>query len=311
MPTDALLATRFLRHLTLAAPPAPGRRAHVAAASGLACLGSRLYVVADDELHLATFRLGGVEPGRLVKLYAGELPSAAAERKRRKPDLEALTTLPGGGARLLAVPSGSRPARRCGALLDVSSKPQAGDESRVRPIDFSALYERLAAELSDLNIEGACVVGDALWLLQRACSPNSVNAVIQLDGRLVERRLGTGALTADTLRTIIPCELGALSGVALGFTDATPLPDGTVLYAAAAEATDNAYDDGEVLGSVLGRLDAAGRPVGTPLAVDRPIKIEGLTQCEAGSTALAVTDADDPDVPSALYALDLSALLNR
>ena len=116
-----LLSLLKLRTLDLEAPSGAGRPLHLSAASGLVRAGAFLYVVADDELHLGVFRTGSSAPGRLIRLFHGELPQPPAERKAKKPDLEALTVLPAStdchyGA-LLAVASGSKPRRRRGVLL--------------------------------------------------------------------------------------------------------------------------------------------------------------------------------------------------
>src|ERR1044072_5392942 len=121
-----MIALTKLRDLDLAAGPAAGRPAHLSAASGLACINSFIYVVADDELHLGVFRNGHREPGHLIRLFDGELPDAKADRKRQKPDLEALTLLPACEGHphglLLALGSGSTPNRRRGALLGLDAQ---------------------------------------------------------------------------------------------------------------------------------------------------------------------------------------------
>ncbi|HET8971987.1 MAG TPA: hypothetical protein VFN63_01745 [Pseudolabrys sp.] len=73
-----------VRQLDLSATT-PGRPLHLSAASGLACLNSFNYVVADDELHLGVFRTNSSEPGHLVRLFEGELPSCKVDRKKQKP----------------------------------------------------------------------------------------------------------------------------------------------------------------------------------------------------------------------------------
>ena len=90
-------------------------------------------------------------------------------------------------------------------------------------------------------------------------------------------------------------ELGFLDGVALGFTDASPMPfaesGGRMAFAAAAEDTDNAYDDGACAGSVVGVLEADGRVVCME-RVQGTHKIEGLVVTSSG--LLMVADPDDP-----------------
>src|SRR5687768_10258535 len=88
------IALRRLRTLDLAEPTAPGRPAHLAAASGLVLSGGAFHVVADDELHLGVFGADGSQPGKLVRAFPGELPEKRKARKREKPDGEAVVTLP-------------------------------------------------------------------------------------------------------------------------------------------------------------------------------------------------------------------------
>ena len=76
------------------APSQPGRPAHVSAASGLVRAGDHLYVIADDENHLAVFPATGTAPGRFVTIFASSLPLDAGKRKRVKPDFESLARLP-------------------------------------------------------------------------------------------------------------------------------------------------------------------------------------------------------------------------
>jgi hypothetical protein len=66
-----MIALTKIRELSLSATTA-GRPLYLSAASGLACLNSFNYVVADDELHLGVFRTNSSEPGHLVRLFDGE-----------------------------------------------------------------------------------------------------------------------------------------------------------------------------------------------------------------------------------------------
>ncbi len=109
-------------------------------------------------------------PGRLLRLFDGELPAAKAARKKQKPDLEAITQLPPFGnyphGALLALGSGSKQNRRRGALLRLDA---AAPSTARRACSMSrALFEELDRRFPALNIEGAVAIGDELRLLQRA-----------------------------------------------------------------------------------------------------------------------------------------------
>src|SRR6185436_10311064 len=85
---------REVRKLSLAPGAHPRRLSFLSAASGLVRVREKLYVIADDELHLGVFGVDGAEPLRLVRLLDGDLPASAKKRKARKPDFEALLLLP-------------------------------------------------------------------------------------------------------------------------------------------------------------------------------------------------------------------------
>src|SRR5215218_10191051 len=99
-----MIALTKIRELDLSAAPAAGRPLHLSAASGLACPGSFIYVVADDELHLGVFPAAGNEPGHLIRLLDGALAACKMTRKKQNPDLEALTLLPAFGDYPLGAP---------------------------------------------------------------------------------------------------------------------------------------------------------------------------------------------------------------
>jgi hypothetical protein len=270
-------------------------RLEVSAASGLVGIGEHLYVVADDELDLVVIDGHGRTLDR-VPLFPGQLPDEHHARKAHKPDLEALALLT--PDTLLALPSGSTAQRTRGAVvfgLDIT------------PVELGPLYAALLEELPDLNIEGAAVVGDALVLLQRGNGAAGDNAVVGLDLAGVRSAIDGGIpLGRDLIRAIVPVELGSLDGVPLGFTDASPLPDGRLLFVAAAEAGGSTYEDGAAVGSVLGLLDAAGA-VRARRRLATADKIEGLHAVVIGARLqlYLVADADDRAVRAPLYGVTL------
>ncbi|MDR7222872.1 DUF6929 family protein [Aminobacter aminovorans] len=304
-----MIALKKLRELTLTAAPSAGRPLHLSAASGLVCLGSAMYVVADDELHLGVFSTKDDRPGQLVLLFDGALPDEKVARKRHKPDLEALTSLPAfegfpHGA-LLAVGSGSRPNRRRGALLALDLS--GAITGAARGLDCSAILAPLADVFAEVNIEGAVVVGDELRLFQRGNKQHPDNAIIRYPlAAVIDVVTGT---RADALRpmTIDRFDLGHVDGVPLCFTDATALPGGDVVFSAVAEDTDDAFNDGACVGAAIGIVGNDGQ-LRFVRRLDRPYKIEGIHAELDGNRLdlLAVTDADDPDMAAALYAATIA-----
>jgi hypothetical protein len=71
-----------LRDLDLEEPSGSERPAHVSSASGVARRGDFVYVIGDDELSLAVFRLSQPGPGALRKALEGALPDDPNARAR-------------------------------------------------------------------------------------------------------------------------------------------------------------------------------------------------------------------------------------
>lgn len=297
-----------LRDLTLVAASDPQRPAYLSAASGLVRAGGHLYVIADDELHLGHFVMDDVMndpgPGELVRIFPGELPDKKRPRKKRKPDLEVLVRLPAfaqypHGA-LLALGSGSTRHRYRGVLVPLGSSGEVQGAPCI--LEASALYERLALEFDELNLEGAWLHGNELRVLQRGNKGNSPNAVIHLDLQPFLAALSTGdelpALQPLAIRTM---ELGHIDGVPLCFSDASALTDGRWLFTAVAEDTDSAYEDGACAGAAIGMADEQHRLLWVK-RVTPDYKIEGIEVIAQGNAAelLLVTDADDVSVPAEL-----------
>jgi hypothetical protein len=273
-----------------------GGPGHLSAASGLVRLDERLYVVADDEPAIAVFDSARPPlPGELILLDETPLPLDHVERKGVKPDLESLCLLPDDV--LFTLGSGATERRERGWLFS----PDSGDSAEV---SLGDLYAALRGELADLNIEGAAVAHDRLWLAQRGNGRDGENALVELQlaavlADLHERRtIDPGAILG--LRRY---ELGEVEGVALSFSDLCPLPDGRLLFCAVAEAGESTYLDGECLGAALGMLEAGG--VQSLELLTEPHKIEGVSLARQVDLLL-VGDADDPAEPAPLLAATIS-----
>src|SRR6516165_7483934 len=272
-------ATRMIgptkvRQLDLSATTS-GRPLHLSAASGLACINSFIYVVADDELHLGVFRADSSEPGHLIRLFEGELPACEVDRKKQKADFEALTLLPSYkdypyGA-LLAFGSGSRPNRRLGALLRLD--PQGAVRGSPQVVDCSPILASLDGEFPGLNIEGAVVSGAELRLFQRGNQRHSKNAIIRFQLSTFLDALSSEQTAAITPLAINTFDLGQIEGIPLCFTDAAALPDGTMVFTAVAEDTDDNYKDGACVGAAVGIVDED--ELQCLYRLERPYKVEG------------------------------------
>ncbi len=293
-------------------PTMADRPDYVFAASGLVKLGDKIFVVADDELHLAEFDLKDkTKPGKWYRMLPGNLPSKYKPRKKEKPDLEALTYLtpyqyaPHGA--LLAVPSMSKANRIEGVLLVLDKAGKISGEPL--PIDFSKLQEHLSIQFPGLNIEGITVDKETARLYQRGNRKQGQNAVIDFKAKDFLRDLhDTHTPKPKNIFSTKEFDLGKLDGQVLGFTDAVCLDEAHILFLAAAEDTDDAYKDGKCFGSVVGLMNANGSVKGI-LKLDGKQKFEGLCVRSRDKNQIElflVADTDDETKPSALYAVSVN-----
>lgn len=273
----------------------------VASASGVVRRGDYVYVIGDDMLQLAVFEIAANEPGSLLPALAGDLGDDATQRAEHKPDLEALTALPPfegaqhGG--LLGLGSGSGPERDRGF-----DRPFAADGSlagQPRTIDFHPVYEVLRREFdAEINIEGAAVFGECLWLFHRGNEGDGPSAVAEFTLTDLSRTLTDDQVVdRSELRSVRAYDLGEIDGVRVCFSDATALTSELICFTASAENS----DDGSIRGSVVGTIDAAG-DVHRLRTIDSRWKVEGLdATIDTGVISfLFVCDQDDPEAPSPL-----------
>jgi hypothetical protein len=300
------LELRRLRDLDLSEPPEDGKPPFIASASGIARRGNFSYVVGDDLLQLGVFELAGGGPGVARRVFAGDLPDAPAERKEQKPDLEGLTTLPpvegepNGG--LLGLGSGSNRDRDRGFYWSLAADGSLSGEPRT--IELQPVYDAMREELGgDINIEGAAVVGDRLWLFHRANKGKAPNTVAEFELGDLSRTLREDLVVdPDELAAVRAYELGGLDGVALCFSDATTLTNELVCFSASAEGE----QDGDIHGSVVGTIRADGS-VRRLRTIDPQWKVEGVhATIDTGVVDfLFVCDQDDPGAASPLLSASM------
>ncbi len=293
-------------------PSKQERPDYVFAASGLVKLGNKVYVVADDELNLAEFDLKDIEkPGKWFRMIPGDLPLGYKLRKKLKPDLEALVHLspsqyvPHGA--LLAVPSMSKENRIDGVLLKLDKNMQI--VGNPLPIDFTELYKHLVLQFPGLNIEGITVSKDVARLFHRGNRKQGQNAIIDIKASDFLRDLhDTHCPSPKNIICTKEFDLGKIEHSVLGFTDAIIIDNENTLFTAAAEDTDDAYKDGECLGSSLGLMNANGTVKGL-IRIEGKQKFEGLclnSRKDDQLEVLLTADTDDERHPSALYKTNVS-----
>jgi hypothetical protein len=291
----------------------------VRSASGLLCAGHRLAVIQDDANFVA---LADPATGQasVIALPAGEGGLRQFDdvrgNKHFKLDLESCVMLddPAGGETLVAFGSGSTAFRE--KIVVIRGIESNGPDVRV--VDASALYALLRAETgfagSELNVEGAALTDGALRLFNRGNgAPRDgllpVNATCDLAlSEFLAFIDDPSAAPPPPPRGVTQYDLGAISGLALTFTDAAEW-GGRVLYTAAAEASPDATRDGPVAGCAIGiihRGEARFAVVETTGGDRYAGKIEGiLPRAERPGHLWTVIDRDDPAAASELLEVEL------
>ena len=299
------LELQELRVLDLDQPPHGSREPHVSSASGVVRRGDFVYVIGDDMLALGVFRMSQPGPGTLRRVLPGDLPSDHDARSKVKPDLEALTVLPPfAGApygALLGLGSGSGEGRDSAFVCSLEADGALRGEPRV--VDLAPLYRLLNEHVEHLNVEGACVVGERLWLLHRGNHAETTNVVAELSlPAVMESLRGDLRIDVDELADVRSYDLGELDGIELTFSDATPVGHDLLVFTASAEAQGDAVTtDGEIRGSVVGTIGVDGH-VERMRTIDRRFKVEGVhATIDTGvMDFLFVCDQDDPAAASPL-----------
>jgi hypothetical protein len=271
----------------------------LSAASGLVAVGDQLYVVADDRDELGAFPRRGSGPGRLIAGIEREAaPEDPVERKAWKADLEALVAVPGGG--LLAMGSGSTPARRAGVHWPA---PSSTSPPRGRPRAPATRRSTPSCPTSTSRAPASRRAPRARPARQRRRGRRRARAV-----RVGSRPRGAAGrarpVPASALLAVHPVTgLGtAEDGTPLTLTDLTALPDGRLLATAVAEQGESTYLDGACVGAAVAVLRPDGRVEQVQPFTD-PWKVEGILAEPRGDGTVDLLMCVDPDDPDAIAPL--------
>ncbi|KGE14705.1 DUF6929 family protein [Sphingobacterium deserti] len=245
----------------------------IAAASGLIYKDNAIHVISDNSKLLYTYSIPQDKLTTTTLLSGNVLENIP---KKEKSDFEAITAIDG---QLYVFGSGS--AKNRNTLVKYNAKQGTKDS-----VDLGQVYEKLKADHSvaeqDFNIEGAVYYRDELWLFNRGNGPAKQNGVFILDKQTLAGK------------AFFHVSLPELEGVSTGFTDAT-LVDGKIYFIAAAEDSNSSYHDGEVKGTLIGRLDPKSRIVEYTKTLALGHKFEGIAPYRKTKKAIQFLLCEDPD----------------
>lgn len=257
----------------------------IGSASGIVSYDDSLFIISDNSSYLYEYQQ---KDSRLNKIALIENPSENTPKKE-KLDLEAITLK---GKKLHLVGSGSTEQRNKSISYHLESK-------KVKIKDISILYnnikEKLKISSDELNIEGVLFLEKDLLLFQRGNGAASKNGIIKV-----------GEDNQDVI--FFPIQLPKVKNVEFTFTDAILVKD-KIYFLAAAEDTNSTYNDGEVLGSIIGVIDSKSFKLEKTIQISDKHKFEGLALYKSSKKEiefLLCEDNDTEELNTTIYKIKLS-----
>ncbi len=239
----------------------------VPSGSGIVKSGDVYYVIGDDLPFLFTL---DKEFKVISKTRILDSVSTSDRRiiKSKKPDFESLEMI--GDSELIVFGSGSLSPQR-----DVFIRILLNDSMLIESYGIVEFYNSLRSLpiLNDfeLNIEATAFYNNQLYLFNR-----KKNLIIRFEYKeLLAHIKGEVAFPQPE---IWPFSLPKINGIESGFSGAATLKnEPKIIFTASVEDTDNAYDDGEILGSFIGMIDISNKNVSEVLNYCHiPFKIRKL-----------------------------------
>ncbi|HEY6144553.1 MAG TPA: hypothetical protein VIV55_14170 [Flavobacterium sp.] len=243
-------------------------------ASGLIYKDDSLFIISDSSSFLYEYH---IQKKQLSKINLSK-NSQENILKKDKLDFEAIALK---GNKLHLLGSGSTPKREKRMTYNLETK-------EVAEKDLSKLYQNLkqTASIADdeLNIEGALFYEEKWLLFQRGNGANSKNGIAILNNKL----------NKNSTIQFVPIQLPKIKEVETSFTDAILIND-KIYFLATAENTTSTYDDGEIFGSIIGRMNSKTFEIEFTQKITDTQKIEGLTLYKKTETEIQFLICEDND----------------
>lgn len=262
--------------------------AGIGSASGIVYKDNLVFIISDNSSFLYQYNL---EEKNLIKI---KLSENAQENipKKDKYDFEAICLK---GNTLYILGSGSTSKREKRISYDLETK-------EIKEKDITKLYQKLKSSAAvsddDLNIEGALFYNEKWHLFQRGNGANSKNGIFSI---------ANFSKKEETEPSFQSIQLPTIKHIETSFTDAILVED-KIYFLATAEDTTSTYDDGEILGSIIGQIDIQSMQIDFTLKISDTQKFEGLTlfnKTADKTEFLLCEDNDTEELKSSIYKLTL------
>lgn len=264
----------------------------ISAASGLVYNDNQIHLIADNSTNLYHYN---IEKELLYKTpLTKEGKGLDNIAKAEKPDYESITT---DGINYYIFGSGSKPNR-----INLVEVNQLTNEV-LSENDLDILYDSMKsfANLADedFNIEGVIYDNELWYFFNRGNGPKAANGIFVVKGENILN---------DFQITYTPIKLPKIQKVQSSFTDAVKVGE-KLYFLAAAEDGQSTYADGEIKGTLLGRIDLKKLKVEKTKVISETHKFEGITlyeQNNASTTFLLCEDPDNEDATTGIYKLTVT-----
>jgi hypothetical protein len=261
----------------------------IGSASGLIYKGDRIFVISDSSNALFAYNIG-TQSLETTSLDGNTVTNNIA--KKEKADYEAIASY---GDDFYLFGSGSTSNRNKMVHVNVQNKT-------IKTVDLSYLYSLMQSfgniQPEDFNIEGVVFTGEQWYFLQRGNGKSAQNGIFTVNGKTLE---------GDFTILYNEYKLPKIKGVRSSFTDAV-LVEGQLYFLACAEDSASTYNDGEVLGSIIGSIDLETMKIQKTLQISNQHKFEGLSlyQTNAGQLEFLLCEDNDTHVlESNIYKLSV------
>ena len=230
----------------------------IGSASGLIYKDNSLLIIGDNSGYLYEYQMDSQDLKR-HPLLENPIENTL---KKDKSDFEAITIF---GNSLYVFGSGSTEKRN--KMIEVNSS----DKKVIATNDLAGLYTVMqsfgAIKPEDFNIEGAIYTGERWFLLNRGNGGSHKNVLFTIEGK---NFINDFTILSNDYK------LPKIKGVRSSFTDGILVED-SIYFLATAEDTASTYDDGEVLGSFIGRINLKTMKIDFTQKISSTHKFEGLT----------------------------------
>ncbi len=245
----------------------------IGSASGLIYKDNSLFIISDNSTFLYQFRTEGNELSRIPLLEDSQenIP------KKEKSDFESISIK---GNEIYLLGSGSKSKREKRITYNIET-------STVTKKSVSELYGNLKKKASisdkDLNIEGALEFNEHWLLFQRGNGENSKNGIFKIKSFEIEG-----------YSEFIEIKLPYIKEIETTFTDAI-LIDDKIYFLATAENSNSTYNDGEIFGTIIGRMNSETFEIEFTQQISDSHKFEGLTLFKNNKTDIEFLICEDND----------------